>query len=251
VSFGIGFVAAMGVRTMTPDMHDVPPAGLDRSGIRLGLDRRSIRARDDGVLRWSDRSVAAALALTAVLALARDTGHPDLRGLAARIVLYAEASLCNDVATTALKASIARPRPILYEGSWSGDYRPSSWDFESMPSGHASRSWCAASFALVDHLYSRPGARAWENATVGFAAGAVAGATAALRVRGGAHFPSDVLAGAGIGTACGVGVPLLHGYHVNGRPVPRPGRRRWLVAAGGLAAGTLAGVGIAQLAGGP
>lgn len=191
-----------------------------------------------------------ALALPAALALARDPGHPDMQGLAARFVLYAEASLCNDVVTTVLKASVARPRPLLYHDPWDRPSRPSGWNFESMPSGHASRSWCAASFALVDHLYSRPGAGVWEDATVGFTAGAMAGATAALRVRGGAHFPSDVLAGAGIGVACGAGVPLLHGYRVDGRRATGPNRRRWLAAAGGMAAGAFVGVAAAQFAGG-
>lgn len=194
--------------------------------------------------------MTAALAIPAVLAMARDPEHPDMRGLAAGFVLYAEASLFNDVVTTVLKASVARPRPILYHDPWDGPSRPSGWSFESMPSGHASRSWCAASFTLVDHLYSRPGAGAVEDTMVGFAVGAVAGATGALRVRGGAHFPSDVLAGAGIGVACGAGVPLLHGYRVNGRRAPAPSRRRWLAAAWGMAAGAFVGIGAAQFAGG-
>ena len=250
LSFGLGSVAALAARAISPDIREVPPTGLDRSGIRLGVDRRSIHTRNDRSLRWSDRSVTAAVALPAVLALARDPVHPDPRGLAARFVLYAEASLCNDVVTTVLKASVARPRPVLYHDPWGGPSRPSSWNFESMPSGHASRSWCAASFAIVDHLYSCPGAGVWEDAVVGFVAGTVATATAALRVRGGVHFPSDVLAGAGIGVACGAGVPFLHGYRVDGRRVLGPNRRRWLMAAGGMAAGAFAGVGAARVAGG-
>lgn len=250
LSFSLGSVAALGARAISTDIRDVPPTGLDRSGIGLGVDRRSIHTSDDGLLRWSDRSVTVALALPAVLALARDPRHPDMRGLAARFLLYAEASLFNDVATTALKASVARPRPVLYHDPWDGPSRPSGWNFESMPSGHASRSWCAASFALVDYLYSRPGAGTWEDAAVGFAAGTIAAATAALRVRGGVHFPSDALAGAGIGVACGVGVPLLHGYRRNGQRIPTPGGHHWLTAVGGMAAGAFVGIGTARFADG-
>ena len=80
LSFGLGSVAALAARAISPDIREVPPTGLDRSGIRLGVDRRSIHTRNDRSLRWSDRSVTAAVALPAVLALARDPVHPDPRG---------------------------------------------------------------------------------------------------------------------------------------------------------------------------
>jgi membrane-associated phospholipid phosphatase len=250
LSLALASAASWGSRTIPHHRLDIPGAGLDPATIHWGVDRRSIHAGNGTALRWSDRSLTAALALPLVLAVARAPVHPDLRGLAGRFVLYTEATLWNDAVTTALKRSVSRPRPFLYRDQGADPARPPDGSFESMPSGHASRAWCAVSFALVDHLYTRPGAGPWEDAGVGFVAGAAAGLAAALRVRSGVHFPSDVLAGAGVGIACGTGVPLWRGYTRDGNRAPAPGGRRWLRTAAGAAAGALAGVGAAELFGG-
>jgi membrane-associated phospholipid phosphatase len=265
ISAGLAGLASLAASRIVIDRLPVPSGGLDRSRIHWSVDRRSVRAMSDRTLRWSDRSVSVAAALPVVLYLARATRRTDLRGLATRFALYTEASLWNEACTSALKRSTSRPRPTLYQDPWVGPSRTAAWDFESMPSGHASRAWCGASFAVVDHLYSRPQAGTWEDVAVGFASGALAGVTAALRVRGGAHFTSDVLVGSGIGAVCGAAVPALHTYECRrsspsavsvarpGTSLPdhpssvRPGLRRWLVALASLTVGASAGVGMAQL----
>ena len=73
---------------------------------------------------------------------------------------------------------------------------------------------------------------------VGFAGAALATTTSILRVEAGQHFPTDVLAGAGIGIAGGATIPLVHRYVISGRRAPAPNRASWIAAAAGMAAGT-------------
>jgi undecaprenyl-diphosphatase len=79
----------------------------------------------------------------------------------------------------------------------------------SFPSGHAAGSFCVASFLLIALPAAFPGS---PNASR--AAGAVAVVFAALvalsRVYLGAHFPSDVLAGAVLGASVGVAAGGLY-----------------------------------------
>ena len=81
----------------------------------------------------------------------------------------------------------------------SGRTRPDSSNTRSFPSGHASGTACAA--VILWDSYG-PGA--------GIPATAVAVFTALSRVTLGKHYPSDVIAGASIGTAVGLAVVLAH-----------------------------------------
>ncbi|MEN8209562.1 MAG: phosphatase PAP2 family protein [Candidatus Fermentibacteria bacterium] len=79
----------------------------------------------------------------------------------------------------------------------SGRTRPDTTNTRSFPSGHASSTACAA--VILWDSYG-PGA--------GIPATAVAVFTALSRVSLGKHYPSDVIAGASIGTAVGLAVIL-------------------------------------------
>ena len=81
----------------------------------------------------------------------------------------------------------------------SGRTRPDCGNTRSFPSGHASGTACAA--VILWDSYG-PGA--------GIPATAVAFFTALSRVTLGKHYPSDVIAGASIGTAIGLAVVLAH-----------------------------------------
>jgi hypothetical protein len=81
---------------------------------------------------------------------------------------------------------------------------------------------------------SRPDLPPAEHAAHGFLCGLIATTTALLRVEGGAHFPTDVIAGSAIGAGIGFTVPLVQ---VAGRPGSGKATR-WSLA--GVAAGTVA-----------
>jgi undecaprenyl-diphosphatase len=92
-----------------------------------------------------------------------------------------------------VKFSIKRKRP---EGDWGAMYRSS--DPHSFPSGHAARTLALAVLAF-----------GWGPAWFGFLLVIWAPLVSLARIAMRLHFPSDVLAGAGLGLAYGVAVILL------------------------------------------
>lgn len=230
----------------------VPPEGLDRGDVHWSFDRAAIGERSTQAASESDYIRDAVLAYPMAVAFVSQPSETRLSGTLRRSVLYAEAALIAEGIGVVLKNSADRPRPFTYLPA---DQRPAdpgydvtgSEAFRSMPSGHTTASFCAAAFAMTDHLISRPGAGWVERAAVPFVGGVLAGMTATLRVEAGQHFPSDVIVGGLIGTSSGVAVPLLHGYvGADGRRAPGPSASAWRTAVAGLLAGTGAGILIAQ-----
>lgn len=109
--------------------------------------------------------------------------------------------------TNLLKVMVRRLRPFNYregfdEERLDGDSRV------SFPSGHSALAFAGAAvmFTLLEQRY--PG-EPWA-AAVGGGAFAIAASVAMLRVLAGRHFPTDVLAGAAIGTSLGLLIPRFH-----------------------------------------
>ncbi len=105
-------------------------------------------------------------------------------------------------ATMAIKVLFHRPRPLMFEpGSFTPD------DGRGFPSSHASLSFAvAAAYASILH---RRGILGSHKLEVG-ALFATALATGVFRVVAREHFPTDVVAGAVLGSAVGWFVPQLH-----------------------------------------
>ena len=236
-------VAGLLVRNEIPV---VPPQGLDPAGIGWSVDRNAVGHASLDAHVASDWTRNAAIALPLVLALA--TGEPGRRwnDFGRRSVVYAETYLVSMGGTVLGKELVGRARPYTYVPA---DQRPDdpSYDvtsggaFLSMPSGHTSSAWTGAALGMTEYLLVRPDAGWLPRAGIGVLGGALAGATAALRVQAGQHFPSDVLVGAGVGIVTGVVVPLLHRG-----TAPAPSTRAWLQMTGGAIVGTLVGVAFAN-----
>ena len=137
--------------------------------------------------------------LTPAVLLSEDTDQYLTIG-----VMYLETAAIAFGTRTVLKHLVERPRPYMYYDDYPQE---DDWN-RSFPSGHTLMSFAGASFASYVFCKYNPGSR-W-NIPVTVASYAIAAATAALRVASGNHFTTDVLAGAAIGTAIGIGVPALH-----------------------------------------
>ena len=123
-------------------------------------------------------------------------------------VMYAETLLLANGIKETLKNAVRRPRPFMYADNpprrdvESGDF------LRSFPSGHTTMAFASAAFfsyTFAEYFPESPWR--WPVVAVIFA---FAAATAGLRMASANHFPTDVLAGALIGSAAGFLVPFSH-----------------------------------------
>lgn len=128
-------------------------------------------------------------------------------------ISYAESAALTLALTNLVKLAVRRPRPAAYQEAekhvgdpeWSNASTDSSLSFFS---GHASMTAALGATATYLAFARAPGTyRPWL--TLGLAT-VVTSVVSVERVRGGYHFPTDVLAGAVAGIGIGVLVPHLH-----------------------------------------
>lgn len=166
-----------------------------------------------GVDRWALRPVSAPIGTASNLLLVGVAGSAAFLSLEGQPGAQARgnaAVLANSLAWTAattewLKVIVRRKRPVLYTSgatAAAGD----KGNQESLPSGHASVAFAAATTYWV--LAQRERLPHRTRNTILLYAGAVG--VAALRVAAGKHFPTDVLAGAALGSGIGWLVPTIH-----------------------------------------
>src|SRR6185503_17784946 len=105
-----------------------------------------------------------------------------------------------------------RPRPYLYGDKAPLEKRQGGDASLSFISGHTSSSFAIVLSTVVTLHRVYPGSAVpWVALGVGLAGASTVGFS---RVLAGQHFPTDVLAGAVLGSALGVLVPSLHGRKV-------------------------------------
>ena len=166
-----------------------------------------------GADRWALRPISATadVASDVVLAgIAGFTAFAGLQGLPAQqwhgnFAVFASTASWTAATSEWLKVLVRWKRPVLY----TSDAITAATDPESqqsLPSLHASLAFAAAtSYLLIARRQHLPHRR---RNTILLYAGAVG--VSALRVVAGKHFPTDVLAGAALGSAIGWVVPTIH-----------------------------------------
>ncbi|HMI85397.1 MAG TPA: phosphatase PAP2 family protein [Polyangiaceae bacterium] len=159
----------------------------------------------------------------------------DLRSVNAAM-LYGEVLWANVLLNTAAKYALPRLRPYNYRDPPAAAYVESQGidAYLSFYSGHASTAFAAA--VGGSYLFSAAHPDSAANPWLWGFESALASATAIWRIRAGKHFYSDVAAGAVVGSALGVGIPLLEGVH------HRPSMTDMAFAGGGVIVGVLAAV---------
>lgn len=240
---------ALGV-WVTPSLPSMVNAPLSDTSDIGRFDRVALGRYDHTSATVSDAllgvSIALPVAYHALEAGLHRRGYSRARGrgflarFGTDLVVYGQALAINELLTQILKASIRRPRPYAYldPADVGEDVRAKliedqsdvdvAWSF---PSGHTSAAFAASSAGATLITLELLGRAHWAIALAWIGGTGVAATTAAMRVRSGRHFPSDVVTSALLGTAVGVAVPLAHW-----RP-RRPGdvarrrvrSRRWVV----------------------
>jgi membrane-associated phospholipid phosphatase len=187
----------------------------------LGIDRVAVTQQvDPHAARNSSVMLAAAISYAAIDPLV-SIKRGGLGAAAVDAVIYAESLSLTWTIADLTKIAVRRPRPSAYRAqatnpmSSTGEPLPGQPDTNSelsFFSGHAAI--VAATSATASYLaFTRaPGSlRAWSTLSAG---ALLTTAVSYERVRAGAHFPTDVIAGALAGACIGVLVPHLHRHHV-------------------------------------
>jgi membrane-associated phospholipid phosphatase len=144
-------------------------------------------------------------------------------------LVAAEAQAATVLGVNLLKLIVKRPRPLAHNERRSKLERFHGDARLSFPSGHSAFAFASAS------LVAYGAAARHGNAPVTWVAGSLAyltaGIVAYLRVEGGKHFITDVLAGAAVGIAAGLIVPVLH--RRNDVDPPNDGSNQMMLSIGG------------------
>ena len=169
-----------------------------------GVDRQFVGEPRGGAGKASDATLV--LAAFGAGAFVLDAHDADRSGAKWEdLAVYAQALSVNAALTSWSKVLFHRPRPARYT--------PNAHSYGgvdeglSFPSGHTSMAFAAAA-AYASVLSRRHAVRAHAG-EVALMFGAAA-ATGVLRVAARKHFPTDVVAGAVLGTAVGWVIPRLH-----------------------------------------
>jgi membrane-associated phospholipid phosphatase len=111
------------------------------------------------------------------------------------------------------KLCINRARPYMYSKGFPRDaVNDNDWN-KSFPSGHTTLSFAGASFTSFVFSNYFPDFK-WKIPIIVSSYAAAVG-TAACRIASGDHFLTDVIAGAAVGTACGLFIPWIHSFNIN------------------------------------
>jgi membrane-associated phospholipid phosphatase len=190
-------IALLGARTTPPPSTCAP---CDRAELP-GIDRWTVDLRS-GPARSASDVVLVGVAGGALLAAVSGVGPTRARG---DVVVLANAVAWTAAATEWLKVGFHRARPALYQdGAVQAAAQASNR--KSFPSGHTSTAFATAvAYTTLAQRQRLPHATRNSVLLLGGATG-----VGTLRVLGGKHFPTDVLAGAAIGSAIGWIVARFH-----------------------------------------
>lgn len=137
-----------------------------------------------------------------------DYGIRSPKGYFTDLVVLAETLAWSGTFDEIWRRSVRRPRPYLYEPDVYPEKRQTAEATYSFYSGHASAMFATAVMtAYTFHL--RHPSSPWRY-VVWTSLLSYATVQGLMRIFSGSHFPTDVLAGAAVGSAIGVLFPALH-----------------------------------------
>lgn len=163
-----------------------------------------------------------------------DVGGRHWRSYLSDLVVVAESLTWNGALQDIVSRAVRRPRPYLYAAGLYPDDRTKADATFSFYSGHTSSAFVLATSFSYTFMLRHPHSRwIWAIWTATFAAATV---EPFMRVTSGDHFPTDVIAGALMGTAVGLLIPALHRLRTPNRLalVPSSGDGRTLLSLTGL-----------------
>lgn len=201
----VAAVAGTGVVAVLPGLLKLPKGPpscvpCDPSGL-LGIDRWVV-GRNSALARNSSTVLLLGVGGMATYLSAHNESSPQARG---NLAVLANSVSWTAASTEWLKVLVRRNRPVLYTSGAAAAATVAD-NQRSFPSGHTSVAFAVATSYLVlanrEHLPHRT-----RNAILLYGGASGVGV---LRMSGGSHFPTDVLAGAALGAGIGWLVATVH-----------------------------------------
>lgn len=183
-----------------------------------GLDRLALGRWDPLQSRFSDLLIGGSLG--AGLLVVGLQGQGSFQDKLPALGLVIESLTVSEAVASTLKHAVDRPRPytlILDPPEEVREAAAKTDAYLSFPSGHTTMA-ASVSFATASILAGR----GVKPVPAYLGAAAITTGVAFLRVGAGKHYPTDVLAGAAIGTAVGLSVPVLHRVRAAGNAHEAP-----------------------------
>jgi undecaprenyl-diphosphatase len=213
IAAGAGYGGVLELILSTGEIR--PQRPVDPSAL-LGIDSVAVKQTfDPGASTRSNYGLYTALAFAVIDPIL--SGFRDGRSAAlVDATLYAESLSTTFALTDLAKIAVRRPRPSAYVAQAQLDQKygpngPSITDTDqslSFFSGHAAI--CAATTATASYLAFTRAPGTWRPWVTLIAGTLLTAGVSYERVRAGAHFPTDVIAGALAGAGVGLIVPHLH-----------------------------------------
>ena len=176
------------------------------------LDKADVNAFDRGATekysvnasRVSDWTVGVLIVAPAVMLVDRRVRE----NAGTHLLMYAETMLITGTTQELVKGLIPRARPFVYNPDVSIEEKTTRDARKSFYSGHTAFAFASATFLSVTYGDYFPDSDLTPYVWGGsMTAACVVGY---LRYSAGRHFPTDVFAGAVVGTAIGYTIPALH-----------------------------------------
>jgi membrane-associated phospholipid phosphatase len=198
-------VVAAGVAAFIPEASKLPKSAPSCApcapGSLPGVDRAALHTFSGSASTASNALLVGVIGFAGVASFDGATAG-QRRG---HVAVFANSLAWTFAATDWMKVLVRRKRPVLYTaGATAAAADPNSQ--RSFPSGHAATAFAAATTYLVMAHRERLPHRG-RNAVLLYV-GAVG--VSSLRVSAGKHFPTDVMAGAALGTGIGWLVAKVH-----------------------------------------
>jgi membrane-associated phospholipid phosphatase len=179
------------------------------------FDHNAIQKYSPNAARLSDILLVATLALPAGLFMSGNV-RDDFSTIG---LMYAENLLLVNSVSLITKGSVRRIRPYVYNPDAPLEDKLSKDAVRSFYSGHTTNAFASAVFFSVVYSDYFPDSQ-WKTPVWIGSLGA-ASIVGILRYGAGKHFPTDIIAGAVVGSAIGFFIPYIHQQENTDFPVSR------------------------------
>lgn len=176
---------------------------LDRSSL-LKIDRYPTFNYSTSAQKISDKFLFSSPALPLLL-LADGDARDEIGAIS---TMYLQTALINSALTSLTKAIVKRTRPYAYNPEIGLDKKTNLSTRKSFFSGHTSTTAAFSFFSA--QVYHDLNPNSDFDPVVWTTAALIPAITGYLRVKGGKHFPTDVVVGYVVGALVGIFVPRLH-----------------------------------------